>query len=49
MKLTPGQRVLAAEETLQQVGTLRPRRHHVLAFDRYEEFLDWKQTRTTRT
>ena len=42
MKLTPEQRVLAAEETLLQVGPLRPRRHHVLAFDRYEDFLDWK-------
>ena len=43
MKLTPEQRVLAAEETLHQVGPLRPRRHHVLAFDRYEDFLDWKK------
>jgi len=43
MKLTPEQRVLAAEETLHQVGPLRPRRHQVLAFDRYEDFLDWKK------
>lgn len=45
MKLTPEQRVLAAEETLRQQGATRPRRHHVLAFDRYEDFLDWKKTR----
>ena len=43
MKLTPEQRVLAAEDTLHQAGPLRPRRHHVLAFDRYEDFLDWKK------
>ena len=43
MKLTPEQRVLAAEETLHQVGPRRPRRHQVLAFDRYEDFLDWKK------
>jgi len=42
MKLTPEERVLAAEETLRQAGPQRPRRHHVLAFDRYEDFLDWK-------
>lgn len=47
--LTPEERVLAAEETLRQTGTRqRPRRHHLLAFDRYEEFLDWKKTRDAR-
>jgi putative transcriptional regulator len=46
LQLTPEQRVLAAEETLRQAGVpRRPRRHHVLAFDRYEEFLDWKKSR----
>jgi hypothetical protein len=46
LQLTPEQRVLAAEETLQQTATRRrPRRHHVLTFDRYEEFLDWKKSR----
>lgn len=47
--LTPEARVLAAEETLRQTGALRrPRRHHLLAFDRYEDFLDWKKTRDAR-
>lgn len=46
LQLTPEQRVLAAEETLRQTGgPQRARRHHVLTFDRYEEFLDWKKSR----
>jgi predicted transcriptional regulator len=46
LQLTPEARVLAAEETLRQTGMpRRPRRHQLLAFDRYEEFLDWKKTR----
>jgi len=46
LRLTPEQRVLAAEATLRQTGApARPRRHHVLAFDRYDDFLDWKRSR----
>lgn len=49
LTLTPEARVLAAEETLRQTGARqRPRRHHLLAFDRYEDFLDWKLFRDTR-
>ena len=49
LKLTPEARILAAEETLRQAGgPRRPRRHHLLAFDRYEDFLDWKKTRDAR-
>lgn len=49
LQLTPEARVLAAEETLRQTGVpRRPRRHQLLAFDRYEDFLDWKKTRDAR-
>ena len=49
LTLTPEARVLAAEETLRQTGVpRRPRRHHLLAFDRYEDFLDWKKFRDAR-
>jgi hypothetical protein len=49
LQLTPEARVLAAEETLHQTGLpRRPRRHQLLAFDRYEDFLDWKKTRDGR-
>ena len=49
LQLTPEARVLAAEETLCQTGVpRRPRRHQLLAFDRYEDFLDWKKTRGAR-
>lgn len=49
LQLTPEARVLAAEETLRQTGLpRRPRRHQLLAFDRYEDFLDWKKTRDAR-
>jgi Ribbon-helix-helix protein, copG family len=49
LQLSPEARVLAAEETLRQTGLPgRPRRHQLLAFDRYEDFLDWKKTRDGR-
>lgn len=48
LQLTPEERVLAAEETLSQTGASRPRRHHVLAFARYGDFLDWKKGRDAR-
>lgn len=49
LTLTPEARVLAAEATLLQAGApQRARRHHVLAFDRYEDFLDWKKFRDVR-
>lgn len=46
MQLTPEQRVRAADETLDT--TVRLRRHRgprIIAFDRYEDFLDWKRVR----
>ncbi len=49
MDLTPEERVRAAEETLRL--DLRPsarRRDQVLAFDRYEDFLDWKAVNRVR-
>jgi hypothetical protein len=46
MQLTPEQRVRAAEETLDTTVRLRrPRGPRIIAFDRYEDFLDWKRAR----
>ena len=46
LALTHEARVRAAEETLQLTESRRPARTHVLrAFDRYEDFLDYKRTR----
>jgi metal-responsive CopG/Arc/MetJ family transcriptional regulator len=49
LQLTPEARVRAAEETM-RVAELRhgPRRDRMLAFDRYEDFLDWKRSEDTR-
>ena len=48
LRLTPEQRVRAAEDT-EGVATLRlgkaqSRRQRVLAFERYDDFLDWKRS-----
>jgi hypothetical protein len=44
--LTPEARVRAAEETLRlSERTNRPRTQHVIAFDRFEDYMDWKRTR----
>lgn len=46
LALTPEARVRAAEETLRLTGVRsRSRTHHIVAFDRYEDFLDWKRNR----
>ena len=48
MALTPDERVRAAEETLRLTDrTHGPPRDQILAFDRYEDFLDWKDSRRT--
>ena len=49
LRLTPEQRVREAEETL-RVTELRhaPQRDRLLAFDRYEDFLDWKRGEDAR-
>lgn len=49
LSLTPEARVRAAEETL-RLTELRskPRTHQLAAFDRYEDFLDWKWNRNIR-
>lgn len=46
LTLTPEQRVVEAEATL-RLDLLRPRAltHRVIAFDRYEDFLEWQRTR----
>lgn len=46
LSLTPEARVSAAEETL-RLTELRSkfRTHQLAAFDRYEDFLDWKRSR----
>ncbi len=46
LALTPEQRVRAAEETvrLTELRT-KSRTHQLAAFDRYEDFLDWKRNR----
>ena len=46
LALTPEERVRAAEETLRLTELRATRRpEQILAFDTYEEFLDWKQGR----
>jgi hypothetical protein len=45
LALTPEERVRAAEETLRASPTDGPRTHRVIAFDRYEDFLEWQRTR----
>jgi len=46
LALTPEQRVRAAEETLPLSAVKSPTRlHQVVAFDRYEDFLDFKRRR----
>jgi hypothetical protein len=46
LTLTPEQRVREADETLRLTGTSQPVRvEQVLAFDRYEDYLDWKRRR----
>jgi hypothetical protein len=49
LRLTPEARLRAAEETA-RVAELRhgPRRDRMLAFDRYEDFLDWKRSEDAR-
>ena len=46
LALTPEARAIAADETLQLTEFLSPARPSTsVAFERYEEFLDWKQRR----
>lgn len=47
MALTPEERIREAEGTLKLSSRRRPRRHRVLTFDRYEDFLDWQTRRDT--
>jgi hypothetical protein len=46
LRLTPEQRIRAAEETarLAKPRGTRARRRWILAFDRYEDYLEWKRT-----
>jgi hypothetical protein len=46
LRLTPEQRIRAAEETarLGEPRGTRARRHWILSFDRYEDYLEWKRT-----
>jgi hypothetical protein len=43
LRLTPEQRVRAAEETARVSFLTRPVAKRVLAFDRYEDYLGWKR------
>jgi hypothetical protein len=46
LRLTPEERVLAAEETARLGDLVRGPRHvshQVLSFDRYEDYVDWKR------
>ncbi|MCC6245574.1 MAG: CopG family transcriptional regulator [Gemmatimonadaceae bacterium] len=46
MALTPEQRVRLADERVRlRTATESPRRRHVLAFDSYEDYARWKQSR----
>lgn len=45
LALTPEERVRAAEETLRASPAETSRTHRVVAFDRYEDFLEWQRTR----
>lgn len=49
LQLTPEARVRAAEETLRATDReAGPRRNTVVLFDRYEDFLDWKDSPRSR-
>jgi hypothetical protein len=43
LALTPEERVRAAEETLRTVPVAASSAHRLLAFDRYEDFLEWQR------
>ena len=44
LRLTPEERVRAAEETARVTTLVSPARvHRILAFDRYEDYLAWKK------
>ena len=43
LRLTPEQRVSAAEETARVSTLLRPPARQVVAFERYEDYLAWKK------
>ena len=45
MALTPEARVREADETLRLTLTREPERAQLLAFDRFEQYLDWKRRR----
>ncbi|MGH7696256.1 MAG: ribbon-helix-helix domain-containing protein [Gemmatimonadaceae bacterium] len=45
MALTPEARVREADETLRLTRTREPARVQLLAFDRLEQYLDWKRRR----
>ena len=46
LALTPEARVRAAEETLRLTDRIRrPKAQHVIAFDRYLDYIDWQRTR----
>ncbi len=48
LSLTPEARVREAEETLRLTeGRAAPRPHRIVAFDRYQDFLDWKRREAT--
>lgn len=49
LSLTPEERVRAAEETLRLTESPdQPRKLRPIAFDTYEDFLDWKFSRSLR-
>jgi len=43
MRLSPEERVLAAERTLAIGDEKRPPRDRVLSFDRYDDYVEWKK------
>lgn len=45
LALTPEERVREAEETLRASPAEATRTHRVIAFDRYEDFLEWQRSR----
>lgn len=49
LRLTPEERVLAAEETARVTFLrARPRKQRVIGFERYEDYLDWKEREEIR-
>ena len=49
LSLTPEERVRTADETLRLTESPnQARRHRLIAFDNYEDFLDWKFLRSLR-